>query len=98
MQVIFGAIFLVSSLFAGYYAADYVWGFQNDVQTSFYEAVDSNFEGNLSSEIRFGFIDSALTRGILGLEHLVLLVGLEMIIVILSFILILQGLINLHKY
>lgn len=95
MQVIFGAIFLVSSLIACFWVANFAMDWQMEIQQNFYEQVELyNFSYDVTSQLANG----AITRGVLGFENLILLIGLETIIVILCFMMILQGLINVFYH
>jgi hypothetical protein len=51
----------------------------------------------LDSETRLPTANDALTRGILGIEHLILFGLLETILVVLSLMLIMQGTVNVKE-
>jgi len=98
MQVIFGAIFLVSSLIACFWVVNFAVDWQMDLQNNVYEELGDEINENSSIEMKSQLTSDAITRGVLGFENFILLIGLEVIIVILCFMMILQGLINAYYH
>ncbi len=98
VQVILGVIFIVAGIISIAIIPGDMLDLNKDVTESYYEMMEAN---NISMELNVTsgqiYTQGILTRAMLGRDNLILFGLLEAILIVLSVILILQGLVNLKK-
>lgn len=98
IQIVLGVLLILVVIFSSSIIPGKMWDLNQEVSINYNEAL---MENNLTIGINTtaGQISGQglLTRGVLGIENLVLFGLLETILAVLALMLILQGLVNLDK-